>query len=116
VGIEEAVANGDVDRVGDRLAKAGNDLPRESRVGIIDDRAGVREGADVVIVDAGNADTAADEAADAIVIAKVEHAVDHEAERAGAPAAGRLDRRSRGEANRGATNRIARRTDRIFDV
>ena len=73
----------------DRLADAGNDLPREARVGIVDDRTLVREGADVVIVDAGNTDTAADEAANAIVVAEIEHAVDHEAERAGAPAAGR---------------------------
>ena len=70
----------------------------------------VGEDADVVVVDAGDADTAADEAADAVIVAEIEHAVDHEAERAGAPATGRADVRSDGDrqaAYRGPERRIA---------
>jgi len=91
VGIEEAVAHGDVDIVADRLTDAGDDLPREAGVGIIDDRRLVRIGADIVIVDAGDTDAGTNEAADAVIVAEVQHAVDHEAERARAPAAGRED-------------------------
>ena len=67
-------------------------------------------GADIVVVDAGDTDAAADEAADAVIVAEVEHAVDHEAERARAPAAGREDVWRDGAAERAAPLPGVRRT------
>jgi hypothetical protein len=89
VDVEPAVTDGHVDAVGDRLPDAGDDLPREARVGIVEERCGVGEDALVVRLDAGDAGAGADEAGNSVVIAEVEHAVDHEAESA-ARAAGEI--------------------------
>ncbi len=82
VDIEEAILHLDVDVVRDRLANAGEHLPRKARVGIIKDRTLVGEGPDVVEVDASKAHAAANEAAE-ILVAKVQHTVKHEAEDVG---------------------------------
>ncbi|EZP50104.1 hypothetical protein BW41_03220 [Sphingomonas sp. RIT328] len=81
VGVEEAILQRRVDVVGQRSADAGETLPREHGVRIVDEvAAGVEP---VVRLDASDADTAADEALDAVIVTEVEQAVQHEAERRG---------------------------------
>jgi hypothetical protein len=108
VDVEETVLQLDVDIVSDRLADARNHLPREARVAVVEERRLVRKDARVVELDASHADAAANEAADAFIIAEVEHAVQHEAQRIGIAAGLAYT----GEAGRA----LARQTDRILDL
>src|SRR5690606_39114371 len=78
-GVEEAILEASIDVAGERSADARDRLPREARVRIVEERTGE----DRSDLDARDTGTAADEALQAIVVAEVEHAVDHEAERVG---------------------------------
>src|SRR3546814_14713081 len=60
----------------ERRADARDRLPRKARVRIVDERTGK----DRREIDARNTGAAADEALQAIIVAEVEHAVDHEAQ------------------------------------
>src|SRR3546814_13059833 len=60
----------------ERRADARDRLPRKARVRIVDERTGK----DRREIDARNTGAAADEALQAIIVADVEHAVDHEAQ------------------------------------
>src|SRR5205085_8502603 len=117
IDIEEAILHRDVDIVRDRLPDAGNHLPRETGVAVVEDRALIREATNVVEVDASDTDTAADEAADAVIVAEIEHAVDHEAQRTRATATGRRGERGDGITNDAPGGRApTRRADREFDI
>src|SRR3546814_20999727 len=67
--------------IAERRANAGEALPREDRVRIVEERSARRER--VIGLDASDTDTAADEALNAVIVAEIEQAVEHEAQRRG---------------------------------
>src|SRR3546814_13369424 len=75
-GVEETILQAGVPVLGERRADTRDRLPGEARVRIVDERAGE----DRREIDARDTGTTADEALQAIVVAEVEHAVDHEAQ------------------------------------
>jgi hypothetical protein len=82
VDVEEAILQLHVDIVADRLANAGNHLPGKARVAVVEECRLIGENPRIVEFNASNTDTAADKAAEpGFVIAEIEHAVDHEAQR-----------------------------------
>ena len=78
-GVEEAILQTNIPVAAERSANAGNRLPSQTRIRIIN-KAGETVDA-VVSLDAGNPDAAANETVDAVIIAKIQHTVQHEAER-----------------------------------
>ncbi len=81
LGVEEAILQRRVDVVGQRSTDARQSLPREHGVRVVQEVGTTGQG--VVRLDARNADTAADEALDAVIGTEVQQAVQHEAERRG---------------------------------
>src|SRR3546814_15399500 len=81
VGVEEAILERHVQMIAERRANAGEALPREDRVRIVEERSARRER--VIGLDASDTDTAADEALNAVIVAEIEQAVEHEAQRRG---------------------------------
>ena len=75
--IEETVLQANIPAIAQRCANAGNCLPCKTGVRIIK----IRTGKDIRHFGPGNADTAADKSLNTIIVTKVEHAVQHEAER-----------------------------------
>ena len=77
LGVEEAVTQADIDRIGQRSANASENLPCKAAVGIVDRRGEVRIRCDF-IAGTSNADTTADITLQAIVGTEVHEAVEHE--------------------------------------
>src|SRR5690606_30560221 len=83
VDVEEAVLERQVGAVGDRLTNAGENLPSEAAVAVVEEHTAVFESANIVEVDARKSGAATDEGARAVLVTEVEQAVEHEAQRAG---------------------------------
>jgi hypothetical protein len=83
--VVEAILQTHVDVLADRRADTRESLPGEAGVQIDNvDRGRAGHGRDHRVLDAANANTAADEALQAVIGTEVEQAVGHEAQRAGA--------------------------------
>lgn len=76
--VEEAILQRRIDMAGDRSTDTRKTLPREDRVGIVQEVAARVQS--IAGLDASDADAAADKALNAVVFTEVEQAVDHEAE------------------------------------
>ncbi|KHS41658.1 hypothetical protein NJ75_04611 [Novosphingobium subterraneum] len=83
--VEEAILQAHIDVIADRRTDTGQSLPCKTSVGVIDlDADGGVTSVDEVL-GAGDADTTANEALDAIVRTEVKQTVDHEAQRVSMP-------------------------------
>ncbi|OWK27645.1 hypothetical protein SPMU_33710 [Sphingomonas mucosissima] len=78
-GVEEAILQRRVDVLGQRCANARDALPCEHGVRVVQEAAALVD-RDTVL-DTRHTGTTADEALDAVIVAEIEHTVDHEAQR-----------------------------------
>ena len=82
VDVEEAILDARIPVIRDRSTNTRNRLICETGVRIVDEARAIRPDREVVL-DPRNADTASNKALKAVVIAEIQHAIDHERERRG---------------------------------